>query len=160
MVVVSKAFTKEDAADDDSLPPYVPPWPPGSRNYVTAAGLERLRANRATALADALGSSTPEARRRLAMLNAHLDAAEVIAAPAGCDRVQFGVVVAARTDDDEPRRFAIVGVDEVDAASGRISWLSPVARALQGARVGDSVVVRLPRGDEELEILAITPLDE
>jgi carbon-monoxide dehydrogenase large subunit len=45
-----------------------------------------------------------------------------------------------------------------DVARGRIAWLSPIARALTGRRVGDEVVVHTPRGEEELVVLAIEPL--
>ena len=154
---MSKAFTKEDAGGEEALPPYVPPWPAGARNYVTAAGYERLRRARQAAADEPLAASS-EARRRLQVLNAHLDAAEIVPVPAACDRVQFGTLVEVRDEAGGLRPVAIVGVDEVDAARGRVSWLSPLARALQGARVGDTVVVHTPRGEQTLEVVSIAPL--
>jgi len=49
----------------------------------------------------------------------------------------------------------IVGVDEVDPAAGRVSWISPIAKALLKAREGDSVTLRTPAGEERLEILDV-----
>ncbi len=54
-----------------------------------------------------------------------------------------------------PRRYQIVGVDEADAASGKIAFVSPLARALLGRSAGDTAHVRTPRGEEELEIVAV-----
>jgi transcription elongation factor GreB len=51
--------------------------------------------------------------------------------------------------------FTIVGVDETDFENGRISWLSPVARALMNARVGERVRFNYPCGDEQVEVLSI-----
>ena len=50
----------------------------------------------------------------------------------------------------------VVGVDEVDAARGRVSWVSPIARALLKARAGDVVTLRAPGGDETIEILEVS----
>jgi transcription elongation factor GreB len=53
------------------------------------------------------------------------------------------------------KEVCIVGVDEVDAARGRVSWVSPIAKALLKARAGDSVTLRTPSGEEKLEILEV-----
>jgi transcription elongation factor GreB len=53
------------------------------------------------------------------------------------------------------RRVSIVGADEVDADRGRVSWISPIARALLRAEVGDEVALRTPQGMETIEVLAI-----
>jgi transcription elongation factor GreB len=71
------------------------------------------------------------------------------------DKVSFGAVVTTVDDDGEERRFTIVGEDEANPAVGRISWVSPLARALVGAAAGDSVVWKRPAGDKGLEITAI-----
>ena len=71
------------------------------------------------------------------------------------DEVLFGATV---TTEDERRtstHFTIVGEDEADVGAGKVSWLSPLAKALIGARVGDSVRWRRPAGDVELKILTI-----
>jgi transcription elongation factor GreB len=71
------------------------------------------------------------------------------------DQVFFGATVKVRSKHGE-RKVAIVGIDEVDPAHGRVSWMSPVAKALLRAREGDTVVVRAPGGDERLEILEVS----
>ena len=69
--------------------------------------------------------------------------------------VAFGATVRVADPQDEEREFTIVGEDELDAEHGRVSWVSPLAKALLGARVGDVILWRRPAGDVELEILAI-----
>ena len=71
------------------------------------------------------------------------------------DRVYFGATVTVADESGAERTVSIVGVDELDPARGRVSWISPIATALLKASVGDVVTLRTPRGNEELEILAI-----
>jgi transcription elongation factor GreB len=54
------------------------------------------------------------------------------------------------------KTVTIVGVDEVDPAHGRVSWVSPIAKALLKAREGDQVTLRTPAGEEKLEIVEVT----
>ena len=70
-------------------------------------------------------------------------------------RVFFGATVTVADEDDEERTVTLVGVDEADASSGRISWHSPLARALRGAALGDLRRVMLPAGEKEYEVVAI-----
>ena len=82
-----------------------------------------------------------------------------VAAKAGiadtADQVFFGATVEYARKDDSEHKVTIVGVDEADLTSGKISWLSPVARALMRARIGDVVECRTPSGPDPLEILSI-----
>ncbi len=72
------------------------------------------------------------------------------------DRVKFGCTVRLEdTDSGEEVRYRIVGEDEADAAEGRISVTSPVARALMGKAADDTVQVRIPKGTREFDILEI-----
>ena len=71
------------------------------------------------------------------------------------DEVAFGASVRVCDADGEERVFAIVGEDEADAAVGKVSWVSPLANALLGARVDDVVTWRRPNGNVDLEILSI-----
>jgi len=71
------------------------------------------------------------------------------------DRVVFGGIVTILNEEGEERTFQIVGVDESEAGQGRISWKSPVAKALLRCRVGDEVRIRTPKGDETVEITKI-----
>ena len=71
------------------------------------------------------------------------------------DEVHFGATVKIRDEDGKPHRFTIVGDDEADVAAGKISWASPLAKAMMGASVGDTVTWRRPAGDAEVEIVEI-----
>ena len=90
------------------------------------------------------------------------------------DRVQFGATVMveieseSESEDDnsglqngknEPlaplKTFVIVGVDEIKTSEGLISWKSPIGKSLLGKRVGDEIVVKIPKGDLILSILKI-----
>ena len=98
-----------------------------------------------------------EIDRRLRFLGQRLANAEVVD-PAGQtrrDRVFFGAMVTYATERDETVTVTIVGVDEADMGRGMVSIGSPVALALLGARVGDEVRLRTPRGVEGIEVLGI-----
>jgi transcription elongation factor GreB len=71
-------------------------------------------------------------------------------------RVFFGATVTIADEEDEERVLTIVGDKEQDAGKGRVGWSSPIARALRGAEVGDLRTVRLPGGEKEWEVIAIT----
>ena len=75
------------------------------------------------------------------------------------DRVFFGATVTTEDEDGNERTVSIVGIDELDPVRGRVSWISPIAKALQGARVGDTVTLRTPSGPQQLEVLAIRYTD-
>lgn len=97
-----------------------------------------------------------EIDKRIRFLSKRLDAAMVVdnAGRAGA-RVHFGATVTIANERGETRDVTIVGVDELDSGDSRISWRSPLARALLTASVGDTVTLRAPRGDEQLEIVAV-----
>ena len=100
-----------------------------------------------------------EIDRRLSYLSKVLKLAAIVDPAAQVDRarVHFGasITVAACAGDGAARRFDIVGEDETDNAAARISWTSPMARALRGARVDDVVTVELPGGTRDYRVLAI-----
>ncbi len=94
---------------------------------------------------------------RILMVEDRLARAQVID-PSGqsLDQVRFGLTVELEdAETGEKITYTILGEDESDAADGRISVTSPVARALLGKGVGDSVTVRVPKGTREFEILQI-----
>jgi transcription elongation GreA/GreB family factor len=72
------------------------------------------------------------------------------------DKVAFGAVVTVEDEDGKQRDYAIVGEDEAEPQNGKVSYVSPLARALDGAAVGDTIVWKRPAGDQELEVVAIT----
>ena len=71
------------------------------------------------------------------------------------DKVHFGARVDVEDDEGERSTFVIVGEDEADAAQGAISWVSPLAKALMNAEVGDVVLWQRPKGNKELTVIAI-----
>jgi transcription elongation factor GreB len=99
-----------------------------------------------------------ELDRRLSHLSRIMKAAKVVdpAAQASRDQVRFGATVELADEDGQRRTLTIVGDDESDAASSRIGWSAPIARALIGARVGDERIVRLPAGEKSYEVTAIS----
>lgn len=166
---MSKAFTREDdAADSTPLPPPVSSLPPGTKNYLTAAGAERLQGELDRLLTAerpplAARSGDPETRRelqavdqRIRYLQQSLRSAEVVAPrPEPGEIVYFGAEVTVREKDGTETSYRIVGVDEADPAERRISWRSPLAQALLNARIGDRVTFQAPVGRRELQILTV-----
>jgi transcription elongation factor GreB len=97
-----------------------------------------------------------EIDRRIRYLSKTLDRAVVVDNSGRAhDRVFFGATVTVADEAGNEREVTIVGVDELDAGDARVSWRSPLARALLRAKVGDTVTVRAPRGPERLEVVAI-----
>lgn len=98
-----------------------------------------------------------EIDRRLSYLAKVMKQAKVVdpAKQEQRDVVRFGATVELADEEDQRRTLTLVGEDEADASSGRISWAAPMARALVGARVGDERSVRLPAGEKSYEIMAI-----
>jgi transcription elongation factor GreB len=98
-----------------------------------------------------------EIDRRLRFLNKRLDSAVVIdPAQTKSDKVQFGATVEVCDEEGLTKQFTIVGVDELDTARGRISWQSPIGRALIGKEVGDEVLVKVPSGELVYEVISLT----
>jgi transcription elongation GreA/GreB family factor len=160
---MSRAFVKEDAPDNTPLPDLpLSPHP----NYVTPRGLAALQARRAATQADRARlraradrlDRMPEAaaERDIRYLEARLRSARPVdPSRQPQDEVAFGARVTVTDADGHIHVFEITGEDEADAAQGRIAPQSPLARALLGAAVGDSVLWVRPAGKLELEITAI-----
>ncbi len=97
-----------------------------------------------------------EIDRRIRYLSKTLDRATVVDnAGKTQQRVHFGATVTISNEAGEEREVTIVGVDELDSGAARVSWRSPLAKALLTAKVGDTVTLQAPRGPEELEIIAV-----
>ena len=167
---MSKAFTREDdTSDQPVLPALVSPLPPGAKNYLTAGGAERLRAELGGLVAGerprlvAAAVSDAEAKRELAQLDQRirylqqsLATAEIVPpAPGPLEQVRFGTTVTVRDGKGGESVYRIVGVDEADFSRNEVSWLSPIARALLNARLGQRVPFKFPSGATELEIVKI-----
>jgi transcription elongation GreA/GreB family factor len=160
--IMSVAFTREDSADaarDVSLPDrQISPHP----NLVTESGLLALRAALTIAReafeaarrledVDERRRATEAAMRDLNYFAERVRSAERVPAPASHETVAFGHCVTFERGDGRRQTFRIVGEDEADPREGGISYVSPLARALTGKRVGDTVTL----GKDEIEILAI-----
>ena len=98
-----------------------------------------------------------EIDRRIRFLLKRLEIAEVVdqSRQTNRDQVFFGATVTYADARDEERTVRIVGVDEARQEHGEVSWISPVARALLKAKVGDTVKMRTPAGIEEIEVVRI-----
>jgi transcription elongation factor GreB len=179
---MSKAFTKEpDAPEDDDLEPEQALDQPIVKNYITPAGHRRLKDELAhlweverpklvetIAWAASNGDRSEnadylygkrrlrEVDRRIRFLSRRLEIAEVVD-NAGQDHDQafFGATVTYADRSGRERTVSIVGIDEVDPARGRVSWVSPIAKALLKARAGDTVTVMTPAGAEPVDVVAI-----
>jgi transcription elongation factor GreB len=178
---MSKAFTRESDAEVP-LPETAPSDAPAGKNYMTPRGFrqmqdelrdlcrsERPRVVDAVSAAAANGDRSEngdyiynkqrlrEIDRRIRYLTKRLEGADVVDPQQQMrrDRVFFGATVVYFNEAGQEHRITIVGIDEADLAKGLVSWTSPVARALTGAAVGDVVEVRLPAGQDWLEIMEI-----
>ncbi|MET0270015.1 MAG: GreA/GreB family elongation factor [Sphingomonas sp.] len=152
-------------------------------NYITPAGLAALRARYDLLLGDerpklveviswAAGNGDRsengdyihgrkklrEIDRELRHLSRRMKSAVPVDPAAQEDRskIRFGATVTIVDEDERTRTVTLVGEDEADAGAGRISWRSPIALALKGASVGDLRTVRLPSGEKEYEVEAIS----
>ena len=182
---MKKAFTKEpDAADDDDGDgPSLPALPAGTRNYMTPVGYARLRAEfmqlidverprmvETVSWAAKNGDRSEngdylygkkrlrEIDRRLRFLTKRLDIAEV-ADPSihhGKDQIFFGATVTYANAKGEEKTITIKGIDESDSLAGEVSWVSPIARTLLKARVGDELQLVTPVGVEKIEVVEVS----
>lgn len=97
-----------------------------------------------------------EIDRRIRFLQKRMDIAEIVnPEKQSGEKVLFGATVTIEDEDGNTRVYKIVGIDETDAKLGKISWISPIGRALLQAKVGDAVLVQMPKGEEELLIQKI-----
>ncbi len=181
--MMSKAFTTEnDSAEDDDFDT-PEPVPANVKNYMTPQGFATLQEEMRFLVKEdrpkvveivtwAAGNGDRsengdyiygkkrlrEIDRRIRYLTKRLESAEVVdpRKQQTLQQVFFGAIVTYVRADDSEHTVRLVGPDEADLATGKISWLSPVARALLKARVGDAVELRTETGSEMLEVLAIS----
>ena len=146
---MSRAFVKEVEPEIDDLPDRPVSVHP---NLVTAEGLaaieralSRFEAANKAAVAKNDRAAIAATRRELRYWNARRSSAQVVEPTADKSKVHFGATVTVQRDDGRVQTFRIVGEDEAEPARGSISYVSPLARAILGGMVGDSVEV--PGGD-------------
>ena len=179
---MNKAFVREGDGEEDDDPGPSLKLPPGTRNYITPAGHARLRDElehlvkrerphivEVVAWAASNGDRSEngdyiygkrrlrEIDRRIRFLSKRLDIAEVVdpLRQGENDQVFFGARVTVADVDGNENTYTIVGVDEADVARGRISWISPLARALIKSREGDTVRFQSPVGLREIDIVEV-----
>jgi transcription elongation factor GreB len=178
---MNKAFVKE--SDDDEEPSNVEPQiPAGTRNYITPAGYQRIKDEllqlidverpevvRIVHWAASNGDRSEngdyiygkrrlrEIDRRIRFLTKRLDIAEIVdpSVHQGSDQIFFGATVTYENQAGQKNTVTIVGIDEIDPLDGKISWISPVARALTKAHEGETVTLQTPAGLEQLDILEV-----
>jgi transcription elongation factor GreB len=176
---VSRAFLEEsdDDFDGDDVPAIKDPLPPGVKNYMTPEGAARLKDEMHVLTMEKVPMLSAELRggpersreevarnrrklreieRRIEYLQNMIGRLEVVY-PSAQDtgQVVFGSRVTVNEGDGEEKVYTIVGVDESDPAAGRISWISPLARALLSKRVGDTVRLNLPGGNKTISVTGI-----
>jgi transcription elongation factor GreB len=180
---MSKAFTKEPDADDDDDVDAGPSPLPGGKNYVTPEGFKRIedelqnlsrveRPKIVEIVSWAAGNGDRsengdyiygkkrlrEIDRRIRYLTKRHESAEVVDPTLQKNRTQvfFGATVTYAGMDDVEHTIKIVGIDEADLDAGKVSWISPIARALLKAKVGDTVKLHVPAGEQEIDVLEIS----
>lgn len=180
---MNKAFVKESSDDeDDDQASGLPPIPPGAKNYITPQGYQRIREELFSLIdverpevvkivhwAASNGDRSEngdyiygkrrlrEIDRRIRFLTKRLDLAQVVdpSIHHGSDQVFFGATVTYLNQQGAEQTVRIVGIDEIDPLHGKISWVSPVARALTKSKEGDVVTLLTPSGPDQLEIIAV-----
>ena len=182
-ISMNKAFVRENESDDEEELEASLQLPQGTKNYITPGGYARIKDEIDFLLRDerprmvevvqwaaSNGDRSEngdylygkkrlrEIDRRIRFLTRRLDLAEVVD-PArrqeNCDQVFFGATVVLCDEQGEEQVYQIVGIDETDFARNRISWISPLARALLKAREGDLVRFQSPLGGREIEVVGI-----
>lgn len=179
---MSKAFTKESEEPDEDLENEIEAGQPaGVKNYITPAGYRRLkdefaelwekeRPKLVETIAWAAGNGDRsengdyqygkkrlrEVDRRIRFLSKRLEHAEVVDnSNRDAEQIFFGATVTVADTQGQERTISIVGIDEVDPVRGRVSWISPIAKALIKAREGDTVLVQTPGGAQPLDVVEI-----
>ena len=180
---MSKAFTKE--SDDDGLDEAdeaIDALPAHLTNYMTPSGFaamqaelrqllytERPKVVETVSWAAGNGDRSEngdyiygkkrlrEIDRRVRYLSKRLESAEVVdpQRQQHLSQVFFGATVTYARADDSEHTVTLVGIDEIDVEHGKISWISPMAKALLKAKVGDALALKLPGGTETIEVVTI-----
>jgi len=178
---MNRAFTREtDDAEEEELPAGAPV---GSKNYMTPQGHARLKAElldlidvqrpqvvEIVSWAASNGDRSEngdylygkkrlrEIDRRIRFLTKRLEIAEVVdpSLHVGSDQVFFGATVHCEEQHGEAFTVTILGIDEADSAQSQITWVSPMAKALLKARVGDVVSLHTPSGQRDIEVIEVT----
>jgi transcription elongation factor GreB len=179
---LNKAFTRETDGSDDDDEVALPPLPAGGKNYITPQGYARLRAELLSLIDDERPKVVEtvhwaakngdrsengdylygkkrlrEIDRRIRFLTKRLEIAEVTAPSVhhGGDHIVSGATVTWADETGAEHAVTIKGIDEAESAAGEVSWISPIARTLLRARVGDVLQLATPAGVREIEVIGV-----
>jgi len=164
---MSRGFVKEDDQEEIPIVPQRAYLPEGVTNFVTRTGMEQLLAEKESLIRekDNLASTNEQEKRialnyinaKLQLLNNRIAEARVVdPKEQPQSKIMFGATVSLKTAmSGKIQTFQIVGVDEADIARGKISFLSPLAKALINKKVGDKVSIKRDREDIIYEIVEI-----
>ena len=164
---MSRGFVKEDDQEDIPIIPPRPHLPPNITNYVTQVGFDELLVEheKLTAEKEQVNVVRENEKRiainyinaKLQLLNERISSAKIVnQIDQPTDEVRFGARVAVKVNsDDNIQHYQLVGVDEADVSIGKISFISPVARILTNKKVGDKVILKLPKEERVLEVVEI-----
>jgi transcription elongation factor GreB len=179
---MNKAFTRESPPEDDDEENLLPAMPAGSKNYMTPQGYASMRAELLSLIdeerpkvvdivhwAASNGDRSEngdyiygkkrlrEIDRRIRFLTKRLELASVSdpSVHHGNDQVFFGATVTYEDAQGKSSTVTILGIDEADSLKAQVSWVSPVARALLKARVGDVVRLQTPLGVQDIEVVKV-----
>lgn len=167
---MSKAFTREtdDAPESPAWLSLRPVLPSGAKNYMTPDGarqlheeLDSLLKQQPKTISDSASSTDKTVRQsldhRILKIQHSLETAVVTPAPPPpWEQVRFGATVTVQDERGEQSQYRIVGVDQADVDRGWVTWLSPIARALLNAQLGQKIQFKFPAGEAQLEITHIT----
>jgi transcription elongation factor GreB len=181
--LMNKALTRESPPEDDDEENLLPAMPAGSKNYMTPQGYASMRAELLTLIdeerpkvveivhwAASNGDRSEngdyiygkkrlrEIDRRIRFLTKRLESASVSdpSVHHGNDQVFFGATVTFEDAQGKASTVTILGIDESDSLKAQVSWVSPIARALLKARVGDVVKLQTPLGVQDIEVVQVS----
>jgi transcription elongation factor GreB len=164
---MSRGFVKEDDQEEIPIVPQRAYLPEGVTNFVTRTGMEQLLAEKETLIRekDNLAITNEQERRialnyinaKLQLLNTRIAEARVVdLKEQPQNEIRFGATVTLKIElSGKIQTFQITGVDEADIARGKISFLSPLAKALINRKVGDKITLKRDREDIVYEIMDI-----
>ena len=167
---MSRGFVKEDDQEEVPIVPQRAYLPEGVPNFVTRTGMEQLLAEKETLIREKdnlAGTNEQEKRIALNYINAKLQLPNSRIAEARVvdlkeqpqNEIRFGATVTIRTEAlRNPQIFQIVGVDEANIAKGKISFISPIAKALINRKIGDKITLKRDREEIVYEIMDIAYL--
>ena len=160
---MSRAFVKEP--DGDQAETDLPVRPQSKHpNYITMKGLEKQKEHLHELILECSAlkkSNTLADKNKIKLLNADItylkqrveSAIPIKVEEQGREDIRFGATITLVDENNKQYKFTIVGQDEVDTENGLISWVSPLASALIGKQVGDTIIWARSVGDLELEII-------